>query len=350
MATGREIASFIQDKPVYWLAFSPDNQMLVWGGIGSYQVWRAPQGELLASSGFPKPPAADPPATSVWRVPDGDAPAPPRMLAEKNLCLTNLLKIHAAIMSYRKEHQQMPDELGDLVPKYLADANSLVCPVDAATTALPGLLPTADPKARTSYSYEFSARLNRVGDPYGLAAPGDTMKAWRTKQFARYGGVVPVVRCFEHGVVLNVSYAGELGEEGPQGWESAADVKWHAKDPAGAEEWYRKMEQEGNILALNHLAWRWATSGNPEQRDGRAAVRFAGRAVELTNRKAHGLMDTLSAAYAEAGQFEKATAAQLEAISLLNNAPRTSTTGKMLHDYQDRLELYRKQRPYREEF
>jgi Flp pilus assembly protein TadD len=98
---------------------------------------------------------------------------------------------------------------------------------------------------------------------------------------------------------------------------------------------------------LNNLAWRWATSKNSEERDGRAAVRFAEKAVELTNRKELGFVDTLAAAYAETGQFDKAVSAETEAISLLKSSPSTPAVEAMLVDYQGRLDLYRQQRPLR---
>jgi len=180
--------------------------------------------------------------------------------------------------------------------------------------------------------------------PYGLLIPADTMKTWKTRQLGRYGPVVPVLRCSLHGTVLNVTYGGELCES-PTLWESVADVRWRARDHAGAEQWSLQMEQEGKTADLNELAWRWATAAIPEARDGAAAVRFAQKAVELTNRKDPGLVDTLSAAYAETGQFEKAVAAELEAISLLKNSSPPPGT---LKDYEGRLELYQHKRPYRQ--
>jgi WD40 repeat protein len=346
MAARREIASFIMEKAVYWLAFSPDNQTLVWGDIGSYHAWRAPREQPLVppgSSPLMTPP--DLPAGSVWRVPDGEAPASPRMLAEKDLCRTNLLKIHAAIMSYQKDHGQMPDWLRDLVPKYLPDTNCLICPLCADTMAPPSGPPGGDPDASTYYGYYFSARTNADGDDFGLAAPGDTMKAWSTKKLARYGGIVPVLTCDEHGEFLNVSYDGDVFEGSTS--ERAADVKWRAKNPADAEQWYRKKEQEGDAGTLNNLAWRWATSKNSEERDGRAAVRFAEKAVELTNRKGSGDLDTLAAAYAEVGQFDKAVSTEIEAISVLTNSPSTGVEEAEIKVYQDRVDLYRQQRPLR---
>jgi len=146
--------------------------------------------------------------------------------------------------------------------------------------------------------------------------------------------------------VLNVTYGGELLET-PQLWESVAEVRWRARDPAGAEQWYRKIEQEGKTAVLNQFAWAWATASIPEARDGPAAVRFALKAVELTNRKEPQLMDTLSAAYAEADQFDKAVETEREAIASLKASP-PGTEGAV-KDYEARLELYQHKRPYRQQ-
>jgi serine/threonine protein kinase/WD40 repeat protein len=343
----REIASFLQDKPVYWLAFAPDNQTLVWGGIGSYEVWRAPREAHSVPGPTVPPPSNGLPATSVWRVPDGTAPVPRQVLAEKNQCFTNLLRIHAALMSYQKDHQQMPDWLSDLVPKYVPDTNLLFCPVQAETGISSIWLPTEDPKVTSSYSYEFSAQPVSFSDPYGLAVSGETMKNWKTRQLGRYGPVVPVLRCSLHGTVLNVTYGGDLWES-PQLWESVADVQWRARDHTAAEQWYRQIEKEGKTADLDQLARRWATAAIPEARDGPAAVRFAQKAVELTNRQRPAFVDTLSAAYAETGQFDKAVATELEAISLLKSSPSTPGMEATLKDYEGRLELYQHQRPYRQ--
>ena len=273
---------------------------------------------------------------------------PPRMLAEKTQCLTNLLKIHAAVMAFQKDHQQMPDSLSNLLPKYLTDTNVLVCPVYAVTKELGDWRWSIDPKTKTSYSYEFSARPNSIRDMFGLAVPGDTTKAWRTKQLARYGGVVPVVRCTAHGPWLSVTYDGELCQ-GPWRWETAVEARLWAKDPAAAEQWYRKMEPKAEVRLRNELAGHWATSKNPSERNGQAAVRFAERAVELTRREDFDVLDTLAAAYAEVGQFDKAVAAELEVISVVNNSPRTSYTDELLQEFERCLELYRGRHPRREE-
>jgi tetratricopeptide (TPR) repeat protein len=79
LATQRELASFNQKRAVFWLAFSPDNQMLISGVQGSYQVWRAPRSDTTVTAGNSQVSLADLPANSIWRIPDGPQPLPPRM-------------------------------------------------------------------------------------------------------------------------------------------------------------------------------------------------------------------------------------------------------------------------------
>jgi hypothetical protein len=69
-------------------------------------------------------------------------------------------------------------------------------------------------------------------------------------------------------------------------------------------------------VALNNLALILATTSKPGLRDGKEAVRFATRAVELTELRQPGVIGTLAAAYAEDGQFAKAVALAQIARSL----------------------------------
>jgi Dolichyl-phosphate-mannose-protein mannosyltransferase len=66
---------------------------------------------------------------------------------------------------------------------------------------------------------------------------------------------------------------------------------------------------------LDELAWLLATYPDSNSRDGAEAVRLAGRACELTDRRVPALLATLAAAYAEAGDFPRSTATGEEALS-----------------------------------
>ena len=88
----------------------------------------------------------------------------------------------------------------------------------------------------------------------------------------------------------------------------------------------------------NQLAWLLATDANPQIRDGPRAVAAATRACELTSWNDAGLLDTLAAAHARAGDFEMAIHWQQKALEL---AP-----GEARADLRSRLELYRQDKPY----
>jgi len=112
-----------------------------------------------------------------------------------------------------------------------------------------------------------------------------------------------------------------------------------AKDNAEAVAWYRKAAEQNYAEAQNGLAWLLATSKNSALRDGPNAVVFAEKAVAATNRKKADYLDTLAAAYAEAGQFEKAVNTEQEAIALLQ-------TEAQKDDCRSRLRLYDAKSPY----
>jgi tetratricopeptide (TPR) repeat protein len=92
----------------------------------------------------------------------------------------------------------------------------------------------------------------------------------------------------------------------------------------------------------NEQAWLWATCPDGRFRDGRGAVESAKKACGLAGGPATaGYLDTLAAAYAEAGDFESAMKTQLRANGLFREAERRKNG-------QERLALYRERRPYRE--
>jgi hypothetical protein len=95
------------------------------------------------------------------------------------------------------------------------------------------------------------------------------------------------------------------------------------------------------LVAHNGIAWLSATCVDGQFRDGRRAVEHAMKACKLSEWKNVANLDTLAAAYAEVGEFQKAIETQQRAIELV--APR------MQADFKSRLELYRAGKPYRDE-
>lgn len=86
-----------------------------------------------------------------------------------------------------------------------------------------------------------------------------------------------------------------------------------------------------------------ATSPDAKLRDGKKAVESAERAVGMVKYKDGRFLDTLAAAYAEVGDFDKAVATQQKAFDDVD----------FLRDEGDgarkRLELYRAKKPFRDE-
>jgi eukaryotic-like serine/threonine-protein kinase len=111
-----------------------------------------------------------------------------------------------------------------------------------------------------------------------------------------------------------------------------------------AKEVYREMIKRSHnfvdsnsVGPLEVLAWLMATSNDPDLRDGLSAIAFAERAVAMTNRKRASALATLAAAYAEAGQFDKAVTTQQEALALARTEAR-----------MERLRLYQSKSPARD--
>jgi tetratricopeptide (TPR) repeat protein len=89
------------------------------------------------------------------------------------------------------------------------------------------------------------------------------------------------------------------------------------------------------------LAWVLATVPKDELRDGKKAVDYAKKACELTEWKNPDYLTTLSAAYAESGDFK-------EAIKWQTKALETPELGeKKAEGYHQRLKMYEEGKPNR---
>ncbi len=91
-------------------------------------------------------------------------------------------------------------------------------------------------------------------------------------------------------------------------------------------------------LAYNNAAWLRATCPQDPFRNGSEAVELATRACELTDWNEPNYLDTLAAAYAEAGDFDSAIKYQTKAAEL---SPDDA-------DLMQHLALYKDHKPYRE--
>ena len=103
-----------------------------------------------------------------------------------------------------------------------------------------------------------------------------------------------------------------------------------------------------NAGTLNNLAWLLATCPDDALRNGREAIDLARKACELTEWEEAGHIDTLAAAYAEAGDYEQAVKWQREAMAKASPEDESAEAGED-SGFEDRLQAYEAGRPHRED-
>jgi tetratricopeptide (TPR) repeat protein len=96
------------------------------------------------------------------------------------------------------------------------------------------------------------------------------------------------------------------------------------------------------IHALNNLAWVLAT--NPGFGQAEEALHLASRACELTKHQNVTFLDTLAAAYANTGQFDRAVETAQKAVDLATAARDDNAADQI----KNHLELYKQSQPCRE--
>lgn len=131
----------------------------------------------------------------------------------------------------------------------------------------------------------------------------------------------------------------------PQSGEALADrgdaYRSLAMWDQAARDYQRALQLDSELgRAYQSTAWLMATCPEARYRDAQRAVQAAQRAIELAGEDDFMYLDTLAAAYANAGDFEKAGETLQKAI---RQAPETAAAS-----LQQRLELYQNEQPYRQ--
>jgi tetratricopeptide (TPR) repeat protein len=115
--------------------------------------------------------------------------------------------------------------------------------------------------------------------------------------------------------------------------------------PEALAQWREALRVQPDYLAaLNEAAHVLAASSEASVRNGGEAVRLAERAVTLSGGHDAIYLETLAAAYAEAGRFDDAVATARRALEIATpqNQPQLRET------LASRLLLYEARKPYRE--
>ena len=114
------------------------------------------------------------------------------------------------------------------------------------------------------------------------------------------------------------------------------------RDHRQAAIFYERAALQNTPRSLNALAWFLATCEDESIRNGAEAVRHATKACELTYWQEWKYIDTLAAAWAEMNDFQRAIEYGQQALQLkgIDEAGRKRI--------EDRLALYRKRQPVRE--
>jgi tetratricopeptide (TPR) repeat protein len=120
-------------------------------------------------------------------------------------------------------------------------------------------------------------------------------------------------------------------------------TKGHATE--GLAQWRNALQQDpDNLRILNDAAWLMATSPNPALRDGKEALRLAGRAAQLTASRDPAILGTLAAACAETKDYDKAIETEKEAVTLATQQGKTDLASAL----NDRIALFQARTPIRQ--
>ncbi|HJT45768.1 MAG TPA: tetratricopeptide repeat protein [Chthoniobacterales bacterium] len=99
-----------------------------------------------------------------------------------------------------------------------------------------------------------------------------------------------------------------------------------------------------SAMPLNNLAWILSAGPDESVRDGRRAMELAVRLNRVTQQKNPFFIRTLAAAYAEAGQFDKAVDTSQTASGLADAQGQHQLAAKI----EEETSLYREHRPFRD--
>ena len=183
---------------------------------------------------------------------------------------------------------------------------------------------------------DFSEALDHFEEAVSLRPDNEPARMELARTLARVGRTSDAIRQFN--LILendpnNVSAHCELGRLLSRSNEYGKAAQQYL------EALRLDRENQEAIAGLADIAWIRATHPSAQERDGRAAVAMAVAVCRLQPEPR--LLDILAAAYAEAGDSERALATEENALAGESDSSRRAAM-------QARLELYRRHRAYRD--
>lgn len=144
------------------------------------------------------------------------------------------------------------------------------------------------------------------------------------------------VRLLDEALALDPDHAGALAQ-------SARLLVTTDRAVEGVERYGRAIQLAPERTELvSELAWILATHPDPAARNGAEAIRLVEPLVEGSGGRDPRTLETLAAAWAEAGRFDRAAGLQKRALDLLASAPEP-----LRQAAQSRFDSYRQGRPFR---
>jgi Tfp pilus assembly protein PilF len=199
-------------------------------------------------------------------------------------------------------------------------------------------------RARVNYGVDLYA-AGRLAEAERELTEAVRLKETSAPAHANLGSVLCALGRLDEGIahlertlVLDPEYTtahGNLGEAYAARGQRALAAQQFARAVEAAPD---------NPFLLNRLGWLLATSPEVGVRNGARAIEVAERAVSITSRQDVMSLDTLSAAYAEAGRFDAAVTTAQEALALADRQGNRAAVA----DLTSRVSLFRTGRKVRE--
>jgi tetratricopeptide (TPR) repeat protein len=174
-------------------------------------------------------------------------------------------------------------------------------------------------------------------DKYILLNPtNDLAFKSRASDYAGLGQIDKAIRDWNDRLRLNPNDATALAMRG-------CDYSKKGQFNDAQKDYYQAIQiNSTNASAWNNLGWLRATCPIASMRNGEEAVEAATKACDFSNGKNWTRIDTLAAAFAEAGDFQQAIKFQEQALGF------NAVNEKERKEMENRLALYQQQKPFHE--